>query len=185
MSKKASQETGQVGNAAILSAYRERDPILVPDNVLALLPGHENIRRAVAIHIGNPDLISRLVLINAVFREISLPVVFEPGENPGILGTNHDVRIAIPIDIGNRQSMRTDHSIVDRVRRPGRRFKPDHARPVPAASQEIQVCRRHLNRRSGYSSRPVDSWQSCAFSRAWLSRWAAPTRQTSFLPDRF
>jgi len=48
------------------------------------LAGHENVHCTIAVDIHEADLISRLILIDAVFREVSLAVVFKPGENPGI-----------------------------------------------------------------------------------------------------
>jgi len=51
--------------------------VLIPDNILAFLAGHQDVERPVPIHVDETDFIGRLVLMNTMFGEVARAVVFD------------------------------------------------------------------------------------------------------------
>ena len=116
-----------------------RNPVFVPDHILALLSGDQDVERAIAIHIHQTHFVGGLVFVNAVLRKVAFAVVFEPGQNSRILRADGKIDIAVAIDIGGCHPMRAHIRSVNFVGRPPGGLKPDHTPPVSPAAQKIRL----------------------------------------------
>src|SRR5262249_49080236 len=115
----------------------EVESVFKPDHILAFLACHQDVQSAIAVHIDEADLVRRLVFMDPMLGEAARAVVFEPRQNPRVLGAYGEIGAAIAIDVAGREPMRSDVSGIDLVRLPFRRFEPDHALSMPAAGEKI------------------------------------------------
>src|SRR5712671_2674869 len=92
--------------------------VFVPDHILAFLTCDQDVERPIAIHIDETDFVGGLILMNPMFGEVSPAVVFKPGEDSGILGTDRKIRTPVAVDIAGGQAMRSDVAGVDLMRPP-------------------------------------------------------------------
>src|SRR5262249_41226737 len=115
----------------------EVESVFKPDHILAFLARHQDVQSAITVHIDEADLVRRLVLMEPMLGEAARAVVFEPSQNPRVLGADGEIGAAIAIDVAARQTVRSDVSGIDLVRLPFRRFEPDDALSMPAAGEKI------------------------------------------------
>src|SRR5215831_5942350 len=133
----AAEKSGLRVTIPLSARGSEVESVFKPDHILAFLARHQDVQSAIAVHVDEADLVCRLVFMDPVFGEAAPAVVFKPGQNPRVLGTDREIGAAIAIDVADRQTVRSDVSGIDLVRLPLRRFEPDHALSMPAAGEKI------------------------------------------------